>query len=1013
MYLILRVKAVEIMLVKKSFFWSLILLSLSINPSYANDDHNNITESKSSSFNFGKSPNHPERKWKIIETEHFLIHYYDSFEKLAKEASYIAEEAYFKVTRDFKASPSSKVPLILTQDEFLNGYAEPIKNRIVLDPVLMRSSIIGARRFITHEFTHIITYEALSTGVSITKLYGLGNTPTWFLEGLAQYEAEYWYPSYDRMLRLHTLEKSILSPTERDAFTILGADEGSAGYNEGYGIVKYIFETYGHDKLAKVLEEIKSSNIPLAMALERITGKTLLVLEAEWRESLEEKYKKQIKGKDKTVKDFETIIPKEKNEANIRAKVSPDGKIFTYMTSQGRNGYVNIRGKLIGLMPIRARLLGKGKSSEDNITGQKQNNSVFTEKDSKGTLLTGGVLDYAWSPNNTLIAYSQIAGDDLGQPDIHLGFTKLKIEKDKIKTTKVYTHNYQIYEEGDKEFKNPLKLIDYPTFSPYDRKLAFVATVNEITNIYSISLRDLDKKVKNVIATPLTKTTSYLYKELSWSPNGKSIAASVYKSGNGGNIGIIDLEKNQLKYITDDNVNFTNSDPSWSKDGKKLFYTSDRNEISNIYSYDLNTNLTEQLSNSYAGLEFPYIRNNYIYYTSYYAKGTDIKRTKIDKLEKFQTANIETKIDTEKPIIDTDKFEPKRYIPWLTPDLILPITGVDERGDQIGLRGSLDDILQQHSINGSVAYGLLSSRFSYGLSYVNRMLDPLIAVQLSEFPSIAATQDGKSYYFQRVQGIDFILSRPLFNELSQQISNIASVELSFNNLNPLQDTISTDTDPKQVRFGWNNFLAFNFRSQDISGGTNADIHPTKGYSFDFRVENANTLLGSKYQYTQVLADIRRYLPLWFNHALVLRSSLEFTTGNTTPLLLGGPPVNLNLGIQNFIPLRGFNIAQFIGDRLGLFSAEYRFPIATRLNTVFSGLYIDSFYGALFLDSGDAWFANQRSPRLNIGGGGELRARVAIGNRSTLGVYVGLARKITYEKGENLDNQFYFGFANAF
>ncbi|MFN8575299.1 MAG: BamA/TamA family outer membrane protein [Candidatus Sericytochromatia bacterium] len=1004
------------MLRKYKYILGLALFSLLNSPANAHDEDKPIISSSSNSgFVIGRSPNHPERKWKILETEHFLIHYYDGFELLSKETANLAEEAYFKVTKDLKASPNGKVPIILTQDEFLNGYAEPIKNRIVLDPVLMRSSIIGARRFITHEFTHIITYESFSSGVNISKLYGLGNAPTWFLEGVAQYEAEYWYPAYDRMLRLHTLERSILSPTERDAFTILGADEGAAGYNEGYAIVKYIFDTYGHDKLAKVLEEIKANNVPLVLAMERVIGKSLLILETEWREQLEERYREQIKGKDQTVKDFEVIVKKEQNEANIRPKVSPDGKVFTYMTSQGRAGYVNIRGKIIGLMPIRARLLGQDEKEENKIAGQRQDKGVFTEKDSKGTLLAGGVLDYAWSPDSALLAYTKIGGDDVGQPDINLGFTHIKKEGDKLKVKDHYTHNYRIYSSEDKEFKNPLKLIDYPTFSPNDKKLAFVASYGETSNIYMIDLKDLDKKIDKVIAKQITNTKLYLYKDLSWSPDGKYIATSIYKSGNGGNLALLDVNDNSVKYFTNDDVIYTNSDPTWSKDSKKIYYSSDRSDISNLYSYNLESNLTERLSDSYAGLDFPYVRNDYIYYSSYFAKGTDIKRTKLDKLKTYQTNETKLKIFAEKPFIENNKvkYHVKNYTPWLSPDLILPMTGFDERGDQIGVRGSLDDILQQHSVNAALAYGLLSGKFSYGVSYVNRMFDPLLAVQISEFPGIAATQDGKSYYFQRVQGFDFIVSRPFFNELSQQISNVGNLELSFNNLNPIQDTISKDTDQKLVRFGWNNFIALGFNSQEIGGGATADIHPTNGYRFSLRIENANKLLQSKYEYTQISTDIRRYFPLWFNHVLALRGTGQFITGQNTPLLLGGPPVNLNFGIQTFVPMRGYNIAQLIGDRLGLISAEYRFPIFTRLNTIFSGVYVDSIYGALFADAGDAWFQSERNPRFNLGAGFELRARVAVGSRSTLGAFVGIGRNLTPQPNQVIDNQLYFGFANAF
>ncbi len=967
------------------------------------------------SFNIGKSPNHPERKWKVLETEHFLIHFYQGFEEVAKTASNIGEEAYYKVTKDLKGNPSSKIPILLTQDEFLNGYAEPIKNRIVLDPILMRSSVIGARRFITHEFTHIITYEALSTGPSITKLYGLNNTPTWFLEGLAQYEAEYWYPSYDRMLRLNTLERTILSPTERDAFSILGADEGAAGYNEGYSITKYIFETYGHDKLAKVLEEIKSSNVPLAIALERVVGKSLLVLEADWRQSLEENYRKQIEGKDQTVKNYETVVDKEKNDANIRPKVSPDGKIFTYMTSQGRGGYVNIRGKLIGLMPIRARLLNQSKKSDQKVAGERVNNGVFTEKDSKSALLAGGVLDYAWAYDNSTIALTQVAGDSLGNPDTQLGFTSMKIVKNKIESKDIYSYDYQIFDVNDKENKTPLKSFASPTFSPLNKKtLAFVATTNEIANIYQINLKDLDKKETKVKAIPITNTKGYLYRDLSWSPDGKYIVANMYKPGDGGNLALIDINNGETKLLTKDSVLYTNSDPSWTDDSKKIYFSSDKDNISNLYSFDLTNNKTEKLSNSYAGLEFPFFRDNLLYFTSYFAKGTDIKRIDINNLQKFPTKQVEPELIKDIPVIAENKnYKTSDYIPWLSPDLIIPITGVDERGDQIGLRASFDDILQKHAVNATVVYGLLSSRISYGISYVNYMLDPLLAVQFSEFPSIAATQDGKTYYYQRVRGLNFVASRPLFNELSQQISNVGSIALSFNNLDPIQESIATGTDKNLIRSGLNNFVSFNFSSQDVSGGSTADIHPTNGYRFDFKVEHANKLLQSKYEYTQVLTDIRKYVPLWYNHALALRGAFEFSTGNTTPLLLGGPPVNLSIGIQDFIPLRGFNIAQFIGNRLALVSTEYRFPIFTRINTVLNGLYLDSVYGAVFLDAGDAWFAEQRNPQLNLGGGGELRFRVAVGGRGTLGAYVGLARKLTYVSTEPVNNQFYFGFANSF
>ena len=1006
-------------MLKKVLLVSLISLAFQVS-AYAHDEEKNSSSENlaQNPFTWGKSPNHVERDWKFIESEHFQIYYYQGFEKLAKEASDIGESAYFKVTEDLKSKPSGKIPVIITQDEFLNGFAEPIKNRIVLDPVLMRSSIIGARRFLTHEFTHIITYEAFNTGFSITKLYGVQNVPTWFMEGVAQYEAEYWYPSYDRMLRLHTLERSILTPSERDSFTILGGDEGSAGYNEGYAILNYIFNTYGHDKLPKLLEEIKSNNIPLSIASERIFGKSLFVLEAEWRQNLEEKYNKQISDKNKTIKKDEVVIKKEKKEANIKPKMSSDGKIFTYLSSQGRSGYVNIRGKLLGLMPLRAKLVEDFKKTGTIAGNNIKNDDVFTEKDSKSTILTGGVIDYAWSYDNKTVAVTQVSGDDLGQPNISMHFKTIKQKDGKIESNDKYDYHYDIFDENDQKFKSPLKLFMSPSFSQLERKISFVAIYNEETNVYEVNLDDFDRKTKKIKAKNITKTKDFLYKDLAYSPNNKYLVFNMYKSGDGGNLVLFDKDTSIMTKITDDSVIYSNNDPSWSENSKEIYFSSDRSNISNLYKYSLENKKVERLSNSYSGLEFPFAKDDYIYYTSYYAKGTDIrkiKKTDALEIDSYISKNTIIKENNDKKI---EKYEVKNYIPWITPDIVLPLTGVDEKGDQIGLRGSLSDMLGKHSVNVAMAYGLNSNRFSYGLTYVNRMLDPLLAFQFSEYPSIAATQDAKNYYYQRTQGLTFVVTRPFFNEIADEINNIGSLQLTFSNLVPIADTVAKEIKPESLRTGFSNYLTFEWFSQNASSGYNSDAHPSNGYKFEFKLEHANKLLGSKYEYTQLMLDYKKYFPLFFNHVLYIRTDLQYSMGNVTPLLLGGPPMNLSLGIQDFIPMRGFSIASFSGDKLGLLSTEYRFPILTKINTFLGGIYFDSIYGAVFDDIGDAWFSTDKKiyPEFNMGVGGELRLRLGIGGKGIINTYVGISRKL-FEKNKfefyNANNSFYLGFTNTF
>ncbi len=57
--------------------------------------------------------NHPELRWKVIETPHFLIHYHQGEETFAYASARIAEEVYPRITSDLGYQPSQKTPIII------------------------------------------------------------------------------------------------------------------------------------------------------------------------------------------------------------------------------------------------------------------------------------------------------------------------------------------------------------------------------------------------------------------------------------------------------------------------------------------------------------------------------------------------------------------------------------------------------------------------------------------------------------------------------------------------------------------------------------------------------------------------------------------------------------------------------------------------------------------------------------------------------------------------------------
>ena len=55
--------------------------------------------------------------------------------------------------------------------------------------------------------------------------------------------------------------------------------------------------------------------------------------------------------------------------------------------------------------------------------------------------------------------------------------------------------------------------------------------------------------------------------------------------------------------------------PMWSADGRKIYFISDRDDIMNLYVYDLNTKTTRQLTfNKDYDIKFPALGGNQIVY---------------------------------------------------------------------------------------------------------------------------------------------------------------------------------------------------------------------------------------------------------------------------------------------------------------------------------------------------------------------------------------------------------------
>lgn len=946
--------------------------------------------------------NHPERNWLVQESAHFQMHFYPGLEQTATRVLKAAEEAYPKLMQDFGVrGQGGKIPIIVDHDSFFNGQAEPLKDRITLDPGLTTSSVVGTQRFVTHELAHVMTFRALNKGNTMAKLNSLGALPTWFLEGIAQYTSEYWYPSNDRMLRLHTLENSLLTTTERTNFRMLGVHAGAAGYNEGYSMCRYMFDTHGRDKVAVLMANLRDGKKTFEQAVEATFGKTLTAIEAGWRQHLREGYAKQIKGLQDKVPGATAVIESYQGEVNVQPKLSPDGKKLAYLTSRHQDSFLYLRGNVMGFLSL-----------------------FVSEPDGKNARMVpvgrGAVSSYGWSADGTKLIYARVVQDAQGNP----GFDVYAYDVQARTTTRL-TEN---------EGANAM------AWRPGTQSVVYVSVKDGMS-----AVKLLDTRTKKV--TVLRKATDDLqFKDPAWSPDGRQLAIVAHAPGETGRIHLLDLESGKMKPLAKA-ARGGDSAPCWTPDGRTVVFTSDRSGMTNLYAIDVASGAERQLTNTFRGAETASVApdGSAILYATFKAKGSNIHRIPFglgksaggggaagvarpkpaaksvepDReplngarapqggggaaiTETLRGFSVGAEASPAMPAGDGGALEKaveealsiktaKPYAPILTNDLLIPQMTSDERGQQVGVAAVYSDILEKHQLGVDVRYGIMSQRFSYNAQYVNRMFGSSWMVSLFDQPQIGLSPDVglngrpvvESLYFQRLRGASLGVQTPL------GAGRGLMTGLQMGTLSTLGNPYVGDYG--QLKQGQLNTLSAVFQEQNVKNTIDSDINPTDGYRLALGWTMSDQNIGSNFNFSQYLFQGERYFAILPDqrHNLTWRWNLGLINGDAPqPFLLGGA----NGGSSSIYALRGYAVGAFSGTRLATTGLEYTLPIMTHIDKMAGPLYLDRLYFAAFSDVGSAWQAGSASnPFSSVGG--EIRLRTSVMGRQMMTFRIGLAKKL--------------------
>jgi|GEM_PF-4971473 len=279
---------------------------------------------------------HTDHQWKILETEHFEIYYYQECETLAQAATGYAEKAFLKISKSYDFVPKNKIPLFIygTSTEFqetnitpqalpegVGGFTEVFKNRIV---VPMGGSYHEFEKVITHELTHAFQYDMIyGEGWRSVNLFKAVFVPNWMMEGMAEWTAQHWESQGEMVLRDAVLNDQVIPLNMLESFDHF--EQVYMAYKESQSILEYASQLYGPEKVYQMMKKM-ASNQQADTVLKSVLGVSLNELFENWHFYIKSSAWARIQGMpppDKYGDSLEMGVAK--------AAASPDGKWAAYL----------------------------------------------------------------------------------------------------------------------------------------------------------------------------------------------------------------------------------------------------------------------------------------------------------------------------------------------------------------------------------------------------------------------------------------------------------------------------------------------------------------------------------------------------------------------------------------------------------------------------------------------------------------------------------------------------------
>ncbi|MDP4219162.1 MAG: BamA/TamA family outer membrane protein [Bacteroidota bacterium] len=852
--------------------------------------------------------NHPELHWKEFRTEHFIIIYHDGLDSVALKAAPMAEEAYTVVTTNLKTPLVSKVKIYFSDyDEVKNAFAFDddyifIWMRGILDdlPYGLRSSGTSKwlRSVITHEFTHIVIAHATKDFSSLFS--PASNVPRWFNEGLARYmEPDGWTSDLDALLRVATVSGHLDLGDDDDYLS------GSLMYEGGQSFIRYIAMKYGDSALVKIIKHPKEFlSYDFDKAVKDVTKKDLGDLEEDWHKTLNV-YFNTTYGQKEEADEFAHKIPVDL-AVTLAARLEPGGKRIALIGGRSKKS------------PPRLYLLANDTSGKAILLSDE----------------AGIEPVFSWYPGEDALCISKYRIGSSGT--IVHDLYKIELETNDLT---------RLTDDGRYE---------QPDVALQGNKIVAVRTEQNHSDLFILNPNGSNP----VQLTQYNDPNTQVYAPR-WSPDGKTITYSVFRSNGMRDIAVIDVASKRITLITNDSANDRSS--VFSPDGKEVVFLSHRNGIPNCYRAHADAGAALIQMTDVAGEMFPWDwsgAKDSILATSFDARnsvglywvpaGREVTSAPIPELKPkyidWRTMHFPllTRPADSIPQVSITDAGAYNSLVHIRPIFVLPVLHSDkgktgEPGTRFGLIGTAFDPMEKHIFNAFLDYGDESNEFGGLLSYTNRQLYQNINVTALHMYGFVKTLEGRAVY-EREEGGSLLVSQVFSAPNSLTTSHVVSISASLRKLEPANLEEFDSLPFSQTPIGYKGIelsLSYLFLSRDLIFGVEF-THADKNMSSDLTYTRAKLNFVYKYPF-----DEDRNVMLAFRGAGVAQFGAQIPqeyVGFTTDEVFerGFNPRHLEYNYR----LRGIR-RPYYGDRLALGSAEL---------VMGSGLSLVAFY-----DIGSVWY----------------------------------------------------------